>query len=457
MASRSHGDILELGSDAQQDGIVVEKAVEWKLFHSINRCQGTRLGETISIIARKRHMDEDGCWNYQGLQNQGIWADAMLLKEIPLPRQLHKLFVTLFPRCISNDPENKELASTALKLLIITRRPLSILELVWTVALDTAKHVTTIDALAKLVDHQRAMDLIHPFIARFDCSWPKEASGSTDTSVGEGVHNKRMTSKLCLQSPVLTETDKRLESLEAFILDACVRHLLLGDISSRDLFSEEQVGIEAYLQHWNSRGENVLDLASKLCNPEMFRLLISRFQEGIWGRWSRKHSPSADYHEFPSFAKLVWVGEILLLQSGTDWNRHSWDGPRNPLRAAERLGDLDVLPLDMYWQCGSTFGPGLWWRSPGEFERQRPWKRGKYVADFAIAMYTCQCSDGVGWMLDQTVILGIIILVKDYLSLGLLDRSAHSMRQYCLSKVNYWNSNLLLFTASYSTTVMNFC
>lgn len=90
-----------------------------------------------------------------------------------------------------------------------------------------------------------------------------------------------MTSKLCLQSPVLTETDKRLESLEAFILDACVRHLLLGDISSRDLFSEEQVGIEAYLQHWNSRGENVLDLASKLCNPEMFRLLISRFQEGI--------------------------------------------------------------------------------------------------------------------------------------------------------------------------------
>lgn len=61
MASRSHGDILELGSDAQQDGIVVEKAVEWKLFHSINRCQGTRLGETISIIARKRHMDEDGC------------------------------------------------------------------------------------------------------------------------------------------------------------------------------------------------------------------------------------------------------------------------------------------------------------------------------------------------------------------------------------------------------------
>lgn len=94
----------------------------------------------------------------------------MLLKEIPLPRQLHKLFVTLFPRCISNDPENKELASTALKLLIITRRPLSILELVWTVALDTAKHVTTIDALAKLVDHQRAMALIHPFIARFDCS-----------------------------------------------------------------------------------------------------------------------------------------------------------------------------------------------------------------------------------------------------------------------------------------------
>ncbi|ODM18824.1 hypothetical protein SI65_05441 [Aspergillus cristatus] len=153
----------------------------------------------------------------------------MFVEEIPLPRQLHKLYVTLFPRCISNDSENKELASTALKVLAITRRPLSILELAWAVALGTAKHVTTIDALAKLVDHRRVMDLIHPFIAWVDFSDLKKRQVLlTHQSVKEFIIKER-TSKLCLQSPALAETDQRLESLEAFILDICVRYLLLGD------------------------------------------------------------------------------------------------------------------------------------------------------------------------------------------------------------------------------------
>ena len=39
-------------------------------------------------------------------------------------------------------------------------------------------------------------------------------------------------------------------------------------------------GTEAHLQYHNSRGENVLHLASRLCNPAMFRLLVPYFLGG---------------------------------------------------------------------------------------------------------------------------------------------------------------------------------
>lgn len=51
-----------------------------------------------------------------------------------------------------------------------------------------------------------------------------------------------------IHGPALTEADQmgfdqHSESQEAFILDICVRYLLLDDIGNRDLFSEEQVAI----------------------------------------------------------------------------------------------------------------------------------------------------------------------------------------------------------------------
>lgn len=61
------------------------------------------------------------------------------------------------------------LAQSPPRLLAITRRPLSILELAWAVTLGTAQQeVATVAALGDLVDHQRVMSLVHPFIARVD-------------------------------------------------------------------------------------------------------------------------------------------------------------------------------------------------------------------------------------------------------------------------------------------------
>jgi hypothetical protein len=72
----------------------------------------------------------------------------------------------------------------------------------------------------------------------------------------------------CLQGPALTETDQtildqRVESLEAFILDICIRYLLLHEIGNTDLFSEEQVAIAEQPQELDIRNVAVNTLSFK--------------------------------------------------------------------------------------------------------------------------------------------------------------------------------------------------
>ncbi|OJJ79437.1 uncharacterized protein ASPGLDRAFT_77654 [Aspergillus glaucus CBS 516.65] len=207
---------IELGPDVQRDGIIVDKIVESKLSY--------------------------------------LSMDVKALLSEP--------YVTIFSRCTSDDPKNEELASAALKLLAIARRPLSILELAWAVALGAAKHVTTIDDLAQLVDHQRFMSLIHPFITQVNFSDVKKRQVRlTHQSVKKFIIEKWTPDKPDSQGPNLTKSDQmivdqRLESLETFILDICTRYLLLDDIDNRDLFSAEQVAITELPQEFDLFSDN---------------------------------------------------------------------------------------------------------------------------------------------------------------------------------------------------------
>lgn len=104
--------------------------------------------------------------------------------------------------------------------------------------------------------------------------------------------------------------------------------------------------IKAHLQYRNSHGENVLHLASRICNPEMLRLLVPRFQEGI--HQADNQGDTALVRVIMSFSASqdrYNSAKILLLQSGADWNSHSQDGKQNPLRVAVQLGDLDMCCL----------------------------------------------------------------------------------------------------------------
>ncbi|KAF7591584.1 hypothetical protein BBP40_001332 [Aspergillus hancockii] len=447
---------IELGSDAQRDAIVVEKTVERRLSYLSMNVKALVI-ERLSFLA----------------QGSAIWTKMIIelievrritafepmrrfLEETSLPRQLSDLYVTLLSRCTSDDPENRMLASTALKLLAVTHRSFSILELAWAVTLGVTPYVTTIDALARLVDHQRVISLIQPFIARVDFTDVKKRQVRLiHQSVKEFIIKEWTPNPPYELGPPLAKThqinaSQRLEDLEAFILDICIRYLLLDGIGNVDLFSEEQVAIaelpqesnlfsdneepveydpyctwesweenmirydptdrgfdklaqeqwgnellcvaagagcmpiirrlvtsaqhkaelksellrefpfrqqpaafgrpahqsigeavlgnhvdvveylimendiEAHLRYRNSRGENVLHLASRLCNPEMFRLLVPRFKEGAY---------QADDQGYTALVRII-------VNPSASRNRH-------------------VSPLALYWQHESTFSSDL--------------------------------------------------------------------------------------------------
>jgi hypothetical protein len=240
---------IDLASDSRRDRIIVEKTVENKLSH---------LSANVKelVIEKLSHLAQGSAiWTkmvIELIEVRGIMAfDPMerFLGKMPLPGQLSELYTALISRYCSNDPENQELARVALKLLAASHRPLSILELSWAVTLNTTENVTTVPALAKLVDHQRVMSLIHPIIAHVDFNDLKRRQiRLIHQSVKEFVLEEWMLDQPCIQDLSLAEngrtiSDQRAGRLEAFILNVCIRYLLLEDIGNVSLFSEEQVAI----------------------------------------------------------------------------------------------------------------------------------------------------------------------------------------------------------------------
>lgn len=107
--------------------------------------------------------------------------------------------------------------------------------------------------------------------------------------------------------------------------------------------------IDAHLRYRNSRGENVLHLASRFCNPEMFRVLAPRFPEGIRQTDDRGETAlERIIMNFSASRNRYESARILLLQSGADRNCHSLSWKHNLLRVAVRLRDVDMCSVLVY-------------------------------------------------------------------------------------------------------------
>ncbi|CZS94644.1 hypothetical protein WAI453_013344 [Rhynchosporium graminicola] len=268
LSSRPQDEILErlhgtakinLSSDNRRDRVIVERTVERKLSNLPVDVKALII-ETLSRLAQgsaiwtKMIVELIEVRRIRALEPMRTFLDRM-----SLPAQLSELYISLLSRCTADDPENRKLVTVALEVLAITRRPLSVTELAWAVALGTDQEgVTNVAALAKLVDHHRVMSLIQPFVAHVNFDDVKKRQVRlVHQSVKEFIISDMATNRHDLQDQAILRTahqgliDRRIGSLEAGLLDICIKYLLLNEIGRTDLFSEEQVAIEELPQEFD--------------------------------------------------------------------------------------------------------------------------------------------------------------------------------------------------------------
>jgi len=167
-----------------------------------------------------------------------------------------------FSRQAPDVAQNQILVNKALEILAVTRRPLSILELGWFVALAVADGtVRSVDRLSQLVDAPRVIFLIQPFVAHVDFTNlrkrqvklihqpPKEFTVGLPTlnppSCCPASQSRRIsTSAASLPETVKIQSREFLGFLEAHIAAICIRYLLLQEIDQNTLFSDESVVLQ---------------------------------------------------------------------------------------------------------------------------------------------------------------------------------------------------------------------
>ncbi|KAK3332634.1 hypothetical protein B0T19DRAFT_439454 [Cercophora scortea] len=265
LSSRPEEEILEqltgvsstiaMGSDAARDYLIVEKTVGTRLFYLAADVKA------LVIEALSRSAQGSAIWTrmtVELIEIRGIKALSPMrdfLDKVPQPRQLAELYANVYSRYTADDPENQQLAATALEILAVARRPLSILELGWAVALGAAYPGTapTVDALSKLVDHQRVMSLIQPFVAHVDFGdVTNRQVRLVHQSVKEFIFGPWSLNRPSASgSPSLggisapsASIQQRTERLEAGLLAICIRYLLLHEINNVGLFSAEHLALE---------------------------------------------------------------------------------------------------------------------------------------------------------------------------------------------------------------------
>lgn len=250
LSCRPHEDIMkrldgvtkiQLNSGPKRDRIIVEKALEALDYLSpeilellrenlSQRAQGSAIWTkmTIELIQLLSYSTKSSIESF--------------LEELPLPGQLSDVYTSILLQTTGGNQQNWQLAITALNIVAASRRALSILELAWAVAMGLAPGVNTLEALAKKVQHERVMRLIYPFIASPDYDQlRKHQLRLTHHSVKEWLSEQPDSKES--GSKVIHQTNYAPKHIESFMLDICVKYLLLDEIGQIELFSEEQAAL----------------------------------------------------------------------------------------------------------------------------------------------------------------------------------------------------------------------
>jgi hypothetical protein len=191
------------------------------------------------------------------------------------------------------------------------------------VALATAPHeVTTIAALARLVDHESVMSLIHPLITLIDhIDVGKRQVRLVHQSVKEFIARDW---HLFPDPATSTVSDRKnmyqhIQSSEAFIREVCINYLLLDEIGSFHLFSEEQVAINELPQEFDLFEDTDLSGYDPCCTWEVWEENMIRYEPNERGfgqffvyaasHWANHYSINHDglYHYDSTIASTTMI------------------------------------------------------------------------------------------------------------------------------------------------------
>ncbi|KAJ5469732.1 hypothetical protein N7539_009350 [Penicillium diatomitis] len=338
---------VAVSSGAQRDMVIAEKIADMYLPHLAAELRALVIKE-LSPLAQG-----SAIWTkmaVQLLELRDVNNEDQIrrfVKEAALPQDLSKLYASLLSRCTGNDSENNQLAFTALKILSAIHRPLSIMELAWAVTLSVTDNVTTVHALGKQVDHRRIVGLIYPFISRVDFNdLKKHQVRLVHQSVKDFVQGNSISKHLRPQYTMAGETGhvsviQYPERPAAFILSICIRYLLLDEIGSKDLFSEEQAAIAELPQECDIFSDNEKPVKyDPHCTWEMWEENMIRFEPSERG-----------FGEFFVYASCYWLKHFGAVE----------DEPLPSLSDVERLCQVGSIRLRNWIQqnCrpGCTVAP----------------------------------------------------------------------------------------------------
>ncbi|EEA22900.1 hypothetical protein TMatcc_001762 [Talaromyces marneffei ATCC 18224] len=310
---------IDLSRDIDRDRIIVEKTVETQL-------DGLSADVKAEVIKKLSNSAQGSAiWTrmvVELIKEKDLSALGLMkhfLENEPLPQDLSNTYLALVSR--HTDLESKQYLWIALKLLAAALRPLSILELAWAVALNAAPYVSSVEALAEYVDDKRVMSFIGSFIMPSDFKDPKKRQVQlAHQSVKEFIKQHAPS-----EGKNLKDNQQDAENLETFMLETCVRYLLLEEIGTKTLFSEEQAAIEVlpqgddlfgdihdtaeYDKHctWETWEENMIPYDPSDRGFGEFFVYASCYWPEHFGRTASDSSPSLENIE-----TLCKVGSIRL-------------------------------------------------------------------------------------------------------------------------------------------------
>ncbi|OAP59319.1 hypothetical protein AYL99_06617 [Fonsecaea erecta] len=185
-------------------------------------------------------------------QIKAVGPMRKFLADIPSPAGLSQLYAKVFAHQTGDDPTNEQLVTSALEILAVAQRPISILELAWAIALnDPCAEIETLEELKDSVDGERALGLLQPFLPQIDLEDVKKRQV---TLVHQSLKELILRHAPCdWGHPQTTAEDidkqrirRRQPELQASLLHACVKYLLLSEFDQTDLFSEEQETVQSF-------------------------------------------------------------------------------------------------------------------------------------------------------------------------------------------------------------------